>query len=261
MTMILVTGATDGIGQATAAALVQAGATVLVHGRNAARAATAARALGSKTQPVWGDFASMDEVVALAAQVASLTPQLDVLINNAGLYAKRRELTVDGFELTMGVNHFAPYLLTRKLLPSLQAAASARIVNVSSMTHEGARIDVNDLDLARGWDAYAAYATSKLANVLFTRALATRYPSVTANALHPGVIGTKLLKSAFRMQGDKVEQGAHTSVYLATSAAVADTSGGYYVACRAARSSPLANDTELVEGLWRASAHRLAAWL
>ena len=261
MQTILVTGATDGIGQATARALLASGARVFVHGRNEVRATTAATALGTNAVPVWADFAIMAEVIALAAQVAAHTPRLDVLVNNAGMYAKKRELTVDGFELTMAVNHFAPYLLTRKLLPVLERAPGARIVNVSSMTHDGATLDLDDLDLARRWDAYAAYATSKLANILFTCALATRLNTITANALHPGVIGTKLLRSAFRMQGDTVAHGAATSVYLATSPGVAAISGAYFVASREARASRLAQNPTLVDGLWEASARRLATYL
>ena len=129
------------------------------------------------------------------------------------------------------------------------------------MTHADASIDLADLDLSQRWDAYAAYATSKLANVLFTRALAARLPGITANALHPGVIGTKLLKSAFRMQGDTVANGARTSVYLATASTLATTTGGYFIDRRAARASRLADDPHLVEGLWQASALRLAAYL
>jgi NAD(P)-dependent dehydrogenase (short-subunit alcohol dehydrogenase family) len=172
----------------------------------------AARRGGRQALPVWGDFAHLAEVRALATQVGALAPRLDVLVNNAGLYTPRRAAAADGFELTMGVNHFAPFLLTHRLLPLLLRDAGARIVNVSSMTHDGAALAMDDLDLTRGWSAYGAYATSKLANVLFTRALAVRHASVTANALHPGVIGTKLLKSAFAMRGAAGRRCAHLGV-------------------------------------------------
>ena len=264
MKTILVTGASDGIGFETARALLKLGHTVLVHGRHAERAQQAVdrlEATGSRARPVWGDFALWGEVVELAHQVREASPRLDVLINNAGLYAAQRRLTADGFELTMAVNHFAPFLLTHHLLPVLENTPGARIVNVSSMTHDGADFDLDDLDLARGWSAYGAYATSKLANVLFTRALATRLQTTTANALHPGVIGTKLLKSAFRMQGAAVAEGARTSVYLATAPQVAQTSGAYFDNCRERKLGPVARDETLANGLWAASERRLATYL
>lgn len=264
MKTILVTGAADGIGFETARALLDLGHTVLVHGRHALRAEAAVEQLataGGDALPVWGDFARLAEVVTLAGQVATLTHHLDVLINNAGLYAQQRSMTVDGFELTMGVNHFAPFLLTHHLLPLLAKARAARIVNVSSMTHDGAALDLDDLDLARGWSGYGAYASSKLANVLFTRALAKRLVGTTANALHPGVIGTKLLKKAFRMQGAQVSEGARTSVYLATSPEVVAISGAYFDRCRECTVDSRARDGRLVEAFWIATQRRLAAFL
>ena len=261
---ILVTGACDGIGFETARVLLSLGHTVLVHGRHEQRAVAGIARLhgaGGHALPVWGDFAQLAQVVALADQVAALTGHLDVLINNAGLYAQQRSMTRDGFELTMGVNHFAPFLLTHHLLPLLKKAATARIVNVSSMTHDGAALDLNDLDLSANWSGYGAYATSKLANVLFTRALATRLPGrITANALHPGVIGTKLLKQAFRMQGAQVADGARTPVYLTTSPDVATINGAYFDQCRETAVDRRARDTRLVDALWIASQTRLAAF-
>jgi NAD(P)-dependent dehydrogenase (short-subunit alcohol dehydrogenase family) len=261
---LLVTGAADGIGFETARALLALGHTVLVHGRHEPRAREACarlQAAGGAALPVWGDFARLAEVVTLAQQVVVSVAHLDVLINNAGLYAAKRSLTVDGFELTMGVNHFAPCLLTHHLLPLLTKTAGARVVNVSSMTHNGAELDVKDLDLTHKWSAYGAYATSKLANVLFTRGLAARYPSLSANALHPGVIGTKLLKNAFNMQGAPVADGARTSVYLATSPAVSAISGAYFDNCREQAADRRARDGRLVDALWSATHQRLSAFL
>lgn len=261
---ILVSGACDGIGFETARVLLRLGHTVLVHGRHEQRAVAGIARLhgaGGHALAVWGDFAQLAQVVALADQVAALTGHLDVLINNAGLYAQQRSMTRDGFELTMGVNHFAPFLLTHHLLPLLSKAATARIVNVSSMTHDGAALDLNDLDLSANWSGYGAYATSKLANVLFTRALATRLPGrITANALHPGVIGTKLLKQAFRMQGAQVAEGARTPVYLATSPDLATITGAYFDQCRETPVDRRARDTRLVDALWVASQQRLVAF-
>ena len=151
---LLVTGASDGIGFETARTLLALGHTVLVHGRHEQRAREAVARLGSaatQALPVWGDFSRCAEVVALARQVSALTPRLDVLINNAGIYTAQRSSSADGFELTMGINHFAPFLLTHHLLPTLLATPGARIVNVSSMTHEGAELDVKDLDIKHHW--------------------------------------------------------------------------------------------------------------
>jgi len=268
MKTVLVTGATDGIGRETARQLLRQGWAVLVHGRNQAKATQHATdlAAGSKTggaTPVWGDLSKMDEVVSLARQTQAIAPTLDVLINNAGVYERRRHLTADGFELTMAVNHFAHFLLTRHLLANVTAAGAGRVVTVASMVHQSGRIDLDDLTFAGGYDGYSAYGASKLANVLFTRALARRLEGTgaTANCLHPGVIGTKLLRAGFSMGGASVEQGARTSVYLATSDEVAGVSGKYFVDCREATASRTARDDELAEALWAESERLLRAYL
>ncbi len=277
MRTVLVTGSTDGIGFETARQLLATGMHVLVHGRSEAKATRQANALasrvpGGKSTPVWGDLSRMREVVALAEQVRLVAPVLDVLINNAGIYAQRRAITEDGFELTMAVNHFAPYLLTRLVGPSVSKAPAGRIVTVSSMAHQSGDIDLDDLMFENGFDAYSAYATSKLANILFTRALATRLAGasstrsslsgtsssrtsssrtdVTANCLHPGVIDTKLLHAGFSIKGSPVEKGARTSVFLATSDTVTGVSGKYFDNCRAVSPSRQARDDRLAEALW-----------
>jgi NAD(P)-dependent dehydrogenase (short-subunit alcohol dehydrogenase family) len=245
---------------------------VLVHGRNEAKARRQASALcadipGGTATPVWADLSRMSEVVALAEQVRQIAPAPDILINNAGIYAKRRELTGDGFEKTMfektmAVNHFAPYLLTRLLVPPLSAAPAARVITVSSMAHQSGEIDLDDLTFETGYDGYAAYASSKLANILFTRVLAKRLAGtkVTANCLHPGVIDTKLLHAGFNMKGASVAQGARTSVYLATSEKVAGLSGRYFDNCREATPSRTARDDQLAEALWIRSEELLCAY-
>jgi NAD(P)-dependent dehydrogenase (short-subunit alcohol dehydrogenase family) len=257
---MLVTGSTDGIGLATARALAAAGVRVIVHGRNADKAAAAARvvragASAARVEQVSGDLATLAEVRALAADVLARFERLDALVNNAGIVRKRREVSADGFELTLAVNHLASFLLTNLLLERLRASAPARIVNVASMVHSSARLDLGDLQMSHGFDGFEAYSRSKLANVLFTFALARRLggTGVSANALHPGVVSTKLLHANFS-GGVSVEEGARTSVYLATSPRVQAVTGRYFTSSRETPSSAESRDEALQEALWRASA-------
>ena len=252
---VLVTGATDGIGRASAQALHDRGWRVLVHGRTKLKAEKTARALNPDKNiatPVWGNFEVMDEVAALATQVISEVDALDALLNNAGIYPAQRKITADGFELTMAVNHFAPFLLTNRLIKLLKAANSARIVTVSSTTHNGASLNVDDLLLEHKCDSYAAYSASKLANILFTRQPARNLDKtrVTANSLHPGVVRTKLLRKAFSGGGTSVEDGARTSVYLVGGRRVAGVSGKYFVDSQEQPASKKAQDLRLARALW-----------
>ena len=245
MTKILVTGSSDGIGKETARQLAAAGAHVIVHGRSEERAAAAAREVGAAG--AWAcDFAALDDV---RRAVSRLPGDLDVLINNAGVYLQQRTTTADGYETTFQVNHLAPFLLTHLLLPSL--AAGARIVNVSSQVHGSGELAWDDLMGERHFSGYAAYAQSKLANLLFTRALARRQEKVTVNALHPGVIGTKLLRGGFGgMRGGSLSRGAETPVYLAIAPEVAGVSGRYFVDRRETQPAARALDDAAAQRLW-----------
>jgi retinol dehydrogenase-12 len=262
----LITGATDGIGLETARQLVDRGFRVILHGRSERRVEEAERSLraGAANADIAGasaDLASMDAVAGLAAQVRELAPALDVLVNNAGVFEPRRVVTVDGFERTMAVNHFAPFLLTRLLLPAL--TATGRVVNVSSVAHGQAQIDFADLSFERGFSSYRAYAVSKLANILFTVALAQRLGGggSVANALHPGVISTKLLAAGFGMAGDTVQRGARTSVYLASSPEAGAFNGLYFDDCKPVPPSAAARNPENAARLWTISEQALQRWL
>ena len=257
---ILLTGSTDGIGRAAARELAERDCAVIVHGRNEPRAQAAARELADATgnrnvTAVAGDFASLAEVRAMAAQILRTCPRLDVLINNAGIAVRHRHTTKDGYESTFAVNHLAPFLLINLLLDRLRESAPSRIVIVSSGAHTSGRIDFDDLQMERGFDGWQAYCNSKLANALFTCELARRLDpaAVTANFLHPGVIDTKLLHVNFG-GGSPVADGARTPVHLALAAEVANVTGSYFVNRRQTRASSAAGDPRLAADLWRVSA-------
>jgi|SRR6187402_7277 len=252
--VVLVTGATDGIGKETALELARVGARVIVHGRNEARVGAAYEELEAASEapppkPVIADFASLSQVRALVLELARRGLSIDTLINNAGVYMKHRELSAEGIELTMAVNHFAHVLLTHLLLESPVGQSLTRIINVSSIAHVRAYIDLEDIDNTRTpFDDYEAYATSKLANVLFTVELARRLQSrgVRVNAVHPGVVSTKLLVTGFEMRGpDSLGKGARSSVLLAISPEYAQVSGAYFVEGRESHMHRRASDRDL----------------
>ena len=273
MNVILVTGATDGIGLATARQLFELGHKIFVHGRNEKRAefaigqilAHAALKTAPKSNrlvPVWGDLSEMSQVVSLARQVEALAPNLSVLINNAGVYMDKRVLSKDGFEMTFAVNHLAVHLLTHHLLSTLRNQNHARVVTVSSMAHSRGRIQFDNLNSEKHFDGHEAYATSKLMNILFTRCLAAlnKDTSIRANSLHPGVIDTKLLRAGFSIRGDTIEQGCQTSVCLATDPELEMITGKYFVNCKETIPSRLGQDDNLAVQLWKKSEEILKPW-
>jgi NAD(P)-dependent dehydrogenase (short-subunit alcohol dehydrogenase family) len=258
---VLVTGSTDGIGRQTALELGQRGAHVLVHARSPERgepvlAALAAAAPEGRFELMVADFASLEQVRAQAAEVRARTNCLDVLINNAGIFAGEHRMSDDGYELTLAVNHLAPFLLTNLLLDHLRAAPQGRVLTVSSLVHYQARINLDDLQLERKWNAGIAYGQSKLANVLFAFKLARLVDgtAVTSNALHPGVIATKLLAEGFGVQGAGVSEGAYGSVYLATSPEVARVNGEFFGGGQRERPARVCYDHAVQDRLWVASA-------
>ena len=262
MTTVLVTGATDGIGRETAHELARRGARVIVHGRNREKAEAVARELegiaeGSAAAPLVGDLSSLEEVRRVAEEALARGERVDVLLNNAGVYMNEPQVSRDGFEMTFAVNHLAPFLLTHLLLPMLRDGAPARVVNVSSIAHTRGAIDVGRLGDVERFDPYRAYADSKLANVLFTVELARRLGPgpVTVNALHPGVVSTKLLTEGFGFHGkDSLAEGAATSVQLALSPEVAEVTGRYFAASKEATMAPVARDLSLAARFYEKSA-------
>jgi NAD(P)-dependent dehydrogenase (short-subunit alcohol dehydrogenase family) len=256
---ILVTGSTDGIGKATAKALASQGHRVLLHGRDREKGRAVLREIGKVAETAsldlfTADLSSLGGVQGLADQIRDRYERLDVLVNNAGVYMSERVLTRDGLETTFAVNLVAPFLLSHLLLPLLEGGAPARIVNVASSAHFDAHtLDWDDLQGEKQYGGWKAYALSKLGVVLFTHSLARRLDSgqVTVNCLHPGVICTKLLSSAFPdYPCDPPEAGARTPVYLATSPEVAGVTGKYFESMKEARSSRISHDRELQEWLW-----------
>ena len=257
---ILITGSTDGIGKQTACKLAQMGAAVILHGRNTERARMAAEEIrhsipAAAVEYTAADFSSLQEVRALGADIQSRFPRLDVLINNAGVYMNEYILTQDRYEMTFGVNYLAPFLLTNLLLDLLKQSRPSRIVHVSSISHTNGRLDFDNLQGEKKFDPYSAYALSKLANILFSCELASRLKGtgVTSNALHPGVINTKLLRRGFNIHGADVQSGAETPVFLASSPQVAQTTGKFFVQCKETFPSPIAENARLRSALWKES--------
>lgn len=265
----VVTGANRGIGRASAQALVELGANVLLVCRRQRDGEEASRAMASRgaepPEVVAADLSSRASIREAAARIRERHPELHVLVNNAGVFTHRRELTVDGLERQFAVNHLAYFLLTNLLLDRLKAGAPSRIISVSSGAHGGAALDFDDLQGERSYDGNQAYSRSKLANILFTYELARRLHGtrVTANCLHPGVIATKLLADYMgvpmaggalaRTFGAKPEKGAETIVYLASSPEVEGVSGRYYVNKKPAASSRESYDEAAARRLWEAS--------
>ena len=272
--VVVITGANTGLGEATASALARLGATTVLACRNAERAAAAADRVRSQSgsdqvEVLELDLGDLESVSRAAKDILERFDRLDVLVNNAGGLSTERRTTRQGFEQTIGVNHLGPFLLTNLLLDRLRQSAPSRIVNVSSIGHRYARgMRWDDLQMQHGYDAFAAYGQSKLANVLFTRALARRLPpsEVTANTCHPGSVRTHLGRdgdtagfigvlsfTVLRPFYVSTARGARTQVYLASAPEMAAKSGGYYVRCREHQASRAARDDAAADRLWEVS--------
>jgi len=266
----LVTGATSGIGWETARALAAQGATVALVGRDAGRIQRAivgirARIPDGRLESYLADLSSQEQVRRLAQEFQSRHDRLDVLVNDAGAMFPTRSESVDGIEMTLALNHLAPFLLTNLLLDTLKASAPSRVITVSSDAHMGASVNLDDLQLTHGYGPWRAYGQSKLMNLLFTNELVRRLSGtgVTANALHPGFVASNFGKgegplwagvfTLMRPFMISAEKGAQTVIYLASSPEVEGATGGYYANRKPARSSDAARDEAAAQRLWEVS--------
>jgi retinol dehydrogenase 12 len=266
----LVTGATSGIGLVTARELARKGARVIIVGRSPERCTQTVREIKAETaaqsvDSLVADLSSIADLRRLASQVYERCPELHVLVNNAGGIFLNRVESADGFEMTFALNHLSYFLLTNLLLPLLKRSAPARIVNVASDAHKGASIDFDKIHKGQPFSGWRAYQQSKLANILFTYELARRLDGsgVTVNTLHPGFVRTNIFRQEglvgwlVRRAADVIalspEQGARTSIYLASSPVVDGVSGRYFVKEMPAASSPQSQDEAAAKRLWQLS--------
>jgi NAD(P)-dependent dehydrogenase (short-subunit alcohol dehydrogenase family) len=277
---VLITGGSNGIGEATAKALASKGAHVVIVGRNRDKTDRVVNTIKTDTQnpnisALYGDLSLMADVRRVAAEFLAAHDRLDVLINNAGSFFEKREVTAEGIEMTWALNHLAYFVLTLELLDLLKATAAAqgeaRVINVSSGAHMMSKINFDDLDSEKGFSGFGVYGKSKLANVMFTYALARRLngTGVTTNALHPGAVATGFGQSsngivgmAFKMMRGffkTPEQGASTVVHLASSPAVKGMTSGYWDNSKLAKSSAYSHDEAAQERLWEVSLSRVQA--
>ncbi len=266
----LVTGGSSGIGLETARGLAKSFGTVGIVGRDAGRLAQAADELAStpaRIETFRCDFTSLAEVRGLAEKVRQRFSSLEALVNNAGAWYRTRCTSADGYEATFAVNHLAHFLLTDELGDMLAASAPARVVNVSSSMHARPKcLNWDDLMFEQNWKGFVAYSHSKLANVLFSNALARRWHGrgVTSNSLHPGNVRSritrdnKLLNALHRSPLAQLvimdeARGAETSIYCATADELAQVTGRYFVRCKEKAPSKAAQDLEAAERLWAVS--------
>jgi NAD(P)-dependent dehydrogenase (short-subunit alcohol dehydrogenase family) len=268
--LAIVTGATSGIGLETCIGLAIQGFHVVMVGRNPAKSEAARKrvwqaAPDAKLDVLLADFASLQDVRALAATIFDRYPRIDVLVNNAGMFDVKREISKDGFEMTWAVNHLAPFLLTNLLLDRIKYFHSARILNVASTAHQRGWIDWDDLQKTKNYKWLEAYSQSKLANILFTRELARRLAGtgVTANSLHPGIVATNIaarnwISGLFMKLGRpfliSAKKGAETSIHLASSPEVDGVTGLYFDKCHPIDPRPQAQNDDDAKRLWDISA-------
>jgi NAD(P)-dependent dehydrogenase (short-subunit alcohol dehydrogenase family) len=268
--VVLITGGTSGIGRAAATALAAMGAEVVVTGRSRERGELAVEEIrdtsgNARVSLMLADLAVQAEVRGLAEEFRERYDRLDVLVNNAGIIQSKRTETPDGIELTLAVNHLAPFLLTNLLLDLLKKSAPSRIITVSSEARRGAKIDFEDLQSERRYRPFKVYGMTKLANILFTYELAERLEGtgVVANSLHPGGVNTNfgnnnrsfgtLIFRAFKPFMRTPERGADTVVYLAVSPEAGKMTGRYLTDGKVVFSIEDPHDEVVQKRLWEVS--------
>ncbi|HWE07528.1 MAG TPA: SDR family oxidoreductase [Rhizomicrobium sp.] len=266
--VVVVTGASSGIGEVAADRLAAKGARIVFVARDRSRGEETLKHLqaiapAAEHSVHYADLTRLAEMKRVAAEIAESEPEIDILVNNAGALFNARKVTEDGLEMTFALNHMAYFVLTGVLRPRL--AAGARIVSTASDAHKGAQLDFSDLQSERNYSGFGAYGRSKLCNILFTRELARRLKDtgVTANCLHPGFVATRfgdqsggvmsLAVRAAKNFAITPEQGAQTMVYLASSPEVAEITGGYFYKCRQATPTREAQNDDDARRLWDAS--------
>lgn len=272
----LITGGTNGIGKSTAQGLASMGATVVIVGRDAHKTAQVAaelRATSGNTNVdfLLADLSSQQDIRRMADEFKRKHSHLHVLLNNAGGVFLKREISVDGIEMTFALNHLAYFLLTHLLLDTIKASAPARIINVSSNAHTGSKIDFDNLQGERNFGP-RAYGQSKLANILFTTELAHRLSGtgVTVNALHPGFVSTgfgsnnagvlmKIMRVIVPLIARSPERGAETSIYLASSPDLEGITGKYFYDSKMIPAAPQASDMTVAKRLWDVSAQMISS--
>jgi retinol dehydrogenase 12 len=273
-TICLITGATSGIGKATAMELAKRGMHIVFTTRNDERGKKVQQEIIEKTHNpdvdvMQCDLASFASIQSFAIAFQKKYDSLHILINNAGVWETKRKESKDGIEMTFAVNHLAPFLLTHLLLGLIKRSAPSRIINVASGIHPRGHIDFDDLEAKKSFSGMAVYANSKLANILFTKELSEQLKGtkITVNCLHPGVVKTNLLRNslatraAFNIVGITPEKGAETSVYLATSLAVGTVSGEYFSNKHIEKSSTESMNRDVGKRLWQISEKYLKDFL
>ncbi|MCB9638660.1 MAG: SDR family oxidoreductase [Myxococcales bacterium] len=272
--VVLVTGATNGIGKQAATEIAAHGATVVVVGRNAAKTEETVKSIKAacghvRVDSILADLSVMSDIRQVAKTFLERYDRLDVLLNNAGAMFEERKLTKDGYEMSLALNHLSYFLLTNLLLDTLKDTAAkqgeARVVSVSSGAHVLARKGVlfDDIHAAKSYSPMGRYGETKLMNLLFTFALARRLEGtqVTANALHPGFVDTgfgndmrsimaPIFRFAQKLFGRNEGKGAETSVFLATDPSVKGVTGGYFIDKKQRKTSKIAQDQAQQEQLW-----------
>jgi len=268
--VVMITGANSGIGKAASLALAKMGANVVMVSRNkekgeAAKSEIIRESQNNSVDLLVADLSSLESVRRLATEFQKKYSKLHVLINNAGLFNRRRNVTTDGFENTFATNYLAPFLLTNLQLPTLKASAPSRIINVSSVGHYNGHINFEDLNLEKEYGGWKAYGQSKLALVLFTHELAKKLDGtgVTVNAVHPGTVATNIWTRPFGPVGfitalpklfmASPERGAETIVYLASADDANGLNGEYLEKLKVKKSSDESYDEEIAQRLWDVS--------